>query len=177
MKAQVPSPATASASAMTSRRQESEAATSERNMARTYRDKASALSALVPEMTTCSPGLTPESSTVCPPTEPPFFTSRIAYPSPVEMKTIVLSPIMAIASPGTLTAPAGAGVEVIRTSAAKGVLSVTGDAGSIVFRPDGFARAAAGGRVPATSTASRKIMGDARAVLRAEGLALLEQVA
>ena len=44
-----------------------------------------------------------------------------------------------------MTAPAGAGVEVIRTSAAKGVLSVTGDAGSIVFRPDGFARAAAGG--------------------------------
>ena len=35
--------------------------------------------------------------------------------------------------------------EYIRTSAAKGVLSVTGDAGSIVFRPDGFARAAAGG--------------------------------
>src|SRR3546814_3541484 len=64
----------------------SEAATSERNMARTYRDKASALSALVPEMTTCSPGLTPESSTVCPSTEPPpdppSVTSRIAYPPP-----------------------------------------------------------------------------------------------
>ena len=44
-----------------------------------------------------------------------------------------------------MMAPAGAGVEVIRISAAKGVLSVTGDAGSVVFRPDGFARAAAGG--------------------------------
>src|SRR3546814_10483075 len=82
-------------------------------MARTYRDKASALSALVPEMTTCSPGLTPESSTVCPSTEPPpdppSVTSRIAYPPPVATKTIVLSPIMAIAPEGTLTAPAGAG--------------------------------------------------------------------
>src|SRR3546814_20228136 len=82
-------------------------------MARTYRDKASALSALVPEMTTCSPGLTPESSTVCPSTEPPpdppSVTPRIAYPPPVATKTIVLSPIMAIAPGGTLTAPSGAG--------------------------------------------------------------------
>src|SRR3546814_15317453 len=82
-------------------------------MARTYRDKASALSALVPEMTTCSPGLTPESSTVCPSTEPPpdppSVTSRNAYPPPVATKTIVLSSIMAIAQAGTLTAPAGAG--------------------------------------------------------------------
>src|SRR3546814_8813556 len=64
-------------------------------------------------MTTCSPGLTPESSTVCPSTEPPpdppSVTSRIAYPPPVATKTIVLSPIMAIAPEGTLTAPAGAG--------------------------------------------------------------------
>ena len=62
----------------------------------------------MPETTTCSPGLTPDSSTVCPPTEPPIFTSRIAYPPPVATKTIVLSPIMAVAPEGTLTAPAGA---------------------------------------------------------------------
>src|SRR3546814_10943742 len=38
-----------------------------------------------------------------------LFRSRIAYPPPVATKTIVLSPIMAIAPEGTLTAPAGAG--------------------------------------------------------------------
>src|SRR3546814_16635414 len=59
-------------------------------------------------MTTCSPGLTPESSTVCPSTEsppdPPSVTSRISYTPPVATKMRVLSPIMAIAPEGTLTA-------------------------------------------------------------------------
>lgn len=43
-----------------------------------------------------------------------------------------------------MTAPAGLGIEVLRTSTAKGVLVVRGDVGSVVFRPDGFARDAAG---------------------------------
>lgn len=44
-----------------------------------------------------------------------------------------------------MTAPAGAGVQVLRVSTAKGVLVVRGNVGSVVFRPDGFARDAAGG--------------------------------
>src|SRR3546814_13928520 len=117
-------------------------------MARTYRDKASALSALVPEMTTCSPGLTPESSTVCPSTEPPpdppSVTSRIAYPPPVATKTIVLSPIMAIAPEGTLTAPAGAGpandMRVARPATMPGpagnpALGTTGRAAGAIVHP------------------------------------------
>src|SRR3546814_12361442 len=106
-------------------------------MARTYRDKASALSALVPEMTTCSPGLTPESSTVCPSTEPPpdppSVTSRLAYPPPVATKTIVLSPIMATAPEGTLTAPAGAGPDSDMPVAPPATMP--GPAGLPAFRP------------------------------------------
>ena len=44
-----------------------------------------------------------------------------------------------------ITAPNGAGVEVVRTSTAKGVLGVRGDVASVVFRADGSARAVAGG--------------------------------
>lgn len=44
-----------------------------------------------------------------------------------------------------MTVPAGAGVQVLRVSTAKGVLVVRGNVGSVVFRPDGFARDAAGG--------------------------------
>lgn len=51
-----------------------------------------------------------------------------------------------------MTVPAGAGVAVLRTSTAKGVLVVRGDAASVVFRPDGFARNAAGGLLAAQFT-------------------------
>lgn len=51
-----------------------------------------------------------------------------------------------------MTAPAGAGVQVLRVSTAKGVLVVRGNAGSVVFRPDGFARTAAGGLLGAQFT-------------------------
>lgn len=42
-------------------------------------------------------------------------------------------------------APVGAGNEVIRVSASRPPLQLSGGVTSIVFRPDGFARAAAGG--------------------------------
>lgn len=51
-----------------------------------------------------------------------------------------------------MTVPAGAGVAVLRTSTAKGVLVVRGNAASVVFRPDGFARDAAGGLLAAQFT-------------------------
>jgi len=51
-----------------------------------------------------------------------------------------------------MTAPAGAGVQVLRISRAKNVLVVRGDVASVVFRPDGFARNAAGGLLGAQFT-------------------------